>query len=335
MMIERGMASMERLKVGVIGVGVMGVNHVRNYAEESSHFDLVGVYDNAAEHAKAVAEQFHTVAFDNIDALLDAVDAVSVVVPSSLHKEIGLQVAAHGVHALIEKPLALNSADAELLTQAFDSKGLKLQVGHIERFNPVVIELEKLVDPNKTFFVETHRYGPYSGNGRITDASVVEDLMIHDVDLVCHLMAPLGITGLSANGESLYSGNIDFASTMLKFGEHAHAVVSVSRVSQSKERSITIHTEDNCINADLLLKTLTITKNTDMIDDGLNHSTYRQDGVVQRIFVPICEPLRQELLAFYDVVVNDAVCKASGRVGTEAVRLCENIVKHIRAKATA
>ena len=269
---------MEKLKVGVIGVGTMGVNHVRNYADEPGRFDLVGVYDSDTNRAAAVAAQYHTAAFHDIDALLDAVDAVSVVVPSSLHKEIGLMVAEHGVHALIEKPLALNSVDAETLRQAFEEKGLKLQVGHIERFNPVITELEKLVDPSKVFFIETHRYGPFSGNGRITDASVVEDLMIHDIDLVCHIMQPLAVTDMSANGEALCSRNIDFATAMLKFGEHAHAVVSVSRISQSKERTITVHTEDSCISADLLLKTLTVSKNTDMIDDGVNNSTYRQDG---------------------------------------------------------
>ena len=326
---------MARLKVGVIGVGTMGINHVRNYADESGRFNLVGVYDSDAMRAERVAEQFHTVPFRSIDDLLDVVDAVSVVTPSSLHKEMGLRVAEHGVHALIEKPLALNSADAETLMRAFEDKNLKLQVGHIERFNPVVTELEKLVDPSKVFFIETHRYGPFSGNGRITDSSVVEDLMIHDIDLVCHIMCPLAITDISANGEILRSQNVDFATSMLKFGDYAHAVISVSRISQSKERTITVHTEDSCISADLLLKTLTISKNTDMVGDGVNNSTFRQDGVVQRVFVPIQEPLRQELLTFYEVVMSGAECPVSGEVGTEAVRLCERVVERIQSKKLA
>ena len=326
---------MEKLRVGVIGVGIMGVNHVRNYADEPGRFELAGVYDSDKSRAEVVAGQFHTKAFGSLDELLNAVDAVSVVVPSSLHKDIGLQVAQHGVHALIEKPLALNSADAELLAEAFQKRDLKLQVGHIERFNSVVVELKKIIDPNRVIYVETHRYGPFSGNGRITDASVVEDLMIHDVDLISHIMHPLAITDLSASGETLRSRNTDFATAMMKFGSRAHAVVSVSRVSQNKERTITVHTEDSCINADLLLKTLTVTKNTDATVDGSNNSTYRQDGVVQRIFVPIQEPLRQELLAFYEVVMNGAECPVSGEVGTEAVRLCESVVERIRSKKLA
>lgn len=175
---------MDRLKFGVIGVGHMGQNHVRNVADESRYFDLVGIYDNNFEHAKRIAAQFHTEAYGDLDELLENVDAVSVVVPSSLHLEIGLKVAEHGVHALIEKPLALTSGDAAVLMEAFANKNLKLQVGHIERFNPVMTELDKILERNKVFFVEAHRYGPFSGSGRITDASVVEDLMIHDVDLV-------------------------------------------------------------------------------------------------------------------------------------------------------
>lgn len=323
---------MERLKIGVIGVGHMGKNHVRNLSDETRYFELIGVYDSNQKQAEEIAAQFNTKAYKDMDELLDNVDAVSVVVPSSLHRAIGVKVAEHGVHALIEKPLALTSEDAAVLVKAFSDKNLKLQVGHIERFNPVMIELDKILDRNKVFFIEAHRYGPFSGSGRITDASVVEDLMIHDIDLVCHMMGTIDVTDIRANGEKIRSNNIDFATSMLDFGDRAHAIISASRVSQGKERTIDVHTEDSFIQADLLAKSLTVSKNTDLVLDGSGDSSYRQDGMVQKIFVPIKEPLRQELMAFYESVVHDAPVAVTGEDGIKAVKICEDIIGRIKNK---
>lgn len=323
---------MEKLKVGVIGCGHMGRNHVRNYALELGHFQLVGIYDSNMEQAERAADQYSTKVFEDMDLLLDAVDAVSIAVPSSLHTEVGLKVAKHDVHALIEKPLALNSQDAEVLCKAFGDRKLKLQVGHIERFNPVITELEKFLSRDKIFFIETHRYGPFSGNGRITDTSVVEDLLIHDIDLVCHIMNDYDVTDIRANGEKIRSNNIDFVTSMLNFGERAHAIISASRVSQNKERTIGIHTEDSYIYADLLTRTLTVSKETGLILDGSSDSSYRQDGIVQKIFVPIQEPLRRELFSFYSSIVDNAPIVVSGRVGTNAIKICEKVIERINAE---
>lgn len=263
---------------------------------------------------------------------MDSVEAVVVAVPSSLHKEIGLMAAEHGVNTLIEKPLALNSADAQILSDAFQSKNLKLQVGHIERFNPVIIELNKILNNDEVFYIEAHRYSPFSSSGRITDTSVVEDLMIHDIDLVFHLMHPRRVTDIRANGEAIQSNMIDFATCMLDFGEKAHAVVNASRVSQGKERAINIHTKDSVINADLLTRSLMITKNTDLEIDAQNSFTYKQAGLVQRIFIPDAEPLRSELIAFQKAVKENAPISADGDVGVEAVKICEEVSRRINTR---
>lgn len=317
---------MEKLRIGVIGTGHMGRNHVRNLAEEA-RFELVGLYDKSEEQAKKIAQLYGTEAFKDLDALLDGVQAVVVAVPSSLHKEIGLIVAEHGVHALIEKPLATTSEDAKDIVKAFADKGLKLQVGHIERFNPVVQELDKLLNNEQAFFIEAHRYSPFSGSGRITDTSVIEDLMIHDVDLVCHLMEPYQVSKVRGLGERVKSDNFDFASGALNFSGHAHALINASRVSQDKERTLTIHTVDSCICADLLSRTLIISKNTDMVIDGAHEQSYRQNGLVQKVFVPIQEPLRAELIAFHDSVVNDAPISVTGEVGVQAIEICEEVAR--------
>lgn len=324
---------MEQLKIGVIGTGHMGRNHVRNIAQESGRFEFVGIYDQSKEQAEKIAKQYSVKAFDDMDRLLDEVDAVVVAVPSSLHKEVGLKVAEHSVHALIEKPLATTIKDAEEINNAFKAKGLKLAVGHIERFNSVITELKKVMDPEAPVYLEIHRYSPFSGSGRIKDTSVVEDLMIHDVDLACYLLDGRQIDKISGFGEVIKSDNIDFATAALRFEGKTHAIISASRVSQEKERFIIIHTPDSCIRADLLARTLTISKNTDLSIEGQSDNTYTQDGTVQRIFVPIQEPLNKELVAFYNAVMNDEPIVADGEVGIRAIRICEEVIKEIKAEA--
>lgn len=314
------------LKVGVIGTGHMGTNHVRVLSSEKK-YDLVGVYDVDPEQAKNVAELYDTEAYESIEELLKAVEAVVIVVPSSLHKEIGLLAAEHGVHALIEKPLATNSEDAKILTEAFKSKGLKLQVGHIERFNAVVREMKKLLEGKDIFYIEAHRYSPFSGSGRISDVSVIEDLMIHDIDIVCDLMEPYEVIDIRGNGEKVRSQGIDFATCMLDFSSNAHAVINASRVSQNKERNIEVHTNDSIISADLLNKTLTITQNTEIIVEKNESETYKQDGIVQKIFVPIVEPLRAELQSFYDAIANDNKVLVDGNMALRAITICEKVAE--------
>ena len=322
---------MNKLRVGVIGTGNMGINHVRNYSEEIGYFDFIGVYDNDKERSKKVAEKYRVNSFENMEELLDAVDAVSVVVPSYLHKDIGIQVANHRVHALIEKPLALNSIDAMEINEAFQENNVILQVGHIERFNPVIVELEKLINREKIFFMEIHRYSPFSGSGRITDTSVVEDLMIHDVDIACHLLKSCEIEDIRASGEIISSDKTDFASALLTFSNNVHVIINSSRVSQEKERSITINSKNKNIYADLLARSLSITEGADLKSDIDENSTYRINGVVQKVFVPIKEPLKQELLAFYyNVMSRGKNNLVSGLDGIHAVEICEKIAGRIK-----
>lgn len=320
---------MHPLKIGVIGTGHMGQNHVRNLAAEKK-FDLVGVYDINISQAKTVAEKFGTAVFDDIDRLLDSIEAVVIAVPSSLHKEVALKAAAHGVHALVEKPLATNLADAETIADSFSKRKLKLSVGHIERFNPVFMELQKLIQGKKVFYIEACRYSPFSGSGRITDTSVVEDLMIHDIDLVCSLMNGRPVTSIHGRGETVLSGQTDFATCLLDWGGQAHAIINASRISQNKERVIKVHTSDCYFEADLLAKTLSIAQSTNITIDITKDTFYKQDSVIQKVYIPVEEPLKAELLSFYDAVVSDKPMVVTGEMGIEAIKICQVIAE--RAK---
>lgn len=324
---------MNRLRVGVIGCGHMGSNHVRILSEELC-FEFVGIYDKSERQAEKISEQFHVKAFKTPEELLEETEAVVIAVPSFLHREMAFLAAEHHVHALVEKPIALNVSDAELIVKRFREEKLKLAVGHVERFNPVIIELEKILNFAQVFFMEAHRYSPFSGSGRITDTSVVEDLMVHDIDLVCGLMNPYQVTDIRGNGEKIRSNRIDFATCMLNFGENAHVVINASRVSQNKERSLTVHTQDSCIYADLLTRTLSISRNTNIVVDGMNANSYMQDSVVQKIFVPSREPLREELLSLYDSIVQDKPVKVDGESGLEAIKICEEVVRRIGSRKT-
>lgn len=317
---------MKALKVGVIGTGNMGRNHVRNLAAEK-RFELAGFYDVNKEQASETLQRYGTKAFDSIEALLDEVEAVVIAVPSSLHKKVALLAAEKGVHALVEKPLATTVEDAEIIRQAFEEKKLKLAVGHIERFNPVFRELKKLAENENIFYIEACRYSPFSSSGRITDTSVVEDLMIHDVDLVCALMEGRKVTSLHGRGESVNSKRTDFATCIMDFGGKAHAVVNASRVSQNKVRTITVHTAQGCICADLLAKTLEVYKSTNMAPDLTRDNSCRQEGVVQKFYVPIEEPLRAELISFYESVVNDSPIVVDGEAGINAIKICEQVAR--------
>ena len=182
---------MQQLRIGVIGVGNMGRNHVRILSEEERCFHLAGVYDADGARAQKIAEQFGTTASQEMEPLLQAVEAVVIAVPSSLHRAVWLLAAAHGVHALIEKPLAMSAGDAQALCRAFAASGKILTAGHVERFNPVYTELSKLLMHEQIIAIEARRYSPF--DGRIKDANVAANLLriIEDEELHVQILACL------------------------------------------------------------------------------------------------------------------------------------------------
>ncbi|MCL2670457.1 MAG: Gfo/Idh/MocA family oxidoreductase [Clostridiales bacterium] len=311
----------EKIRIGVIGTGNMGRNHVR-VLSEASDFDLVSVFDVQAERAHALAMQYHVSASASAEALMDAVDAVVIAAPSFLHKELGLLAAERGIHALIEKPLALNCEDAEILCRAFANAKKKLMIGHVERFNPVLTELVKLLNGEEVIAVEAVRYSPF--DGRITDTDVVYDLMIHDIDIVCNALCDQEIVGISGFGVAVKSGMTDFANCLLRFENGVLAKLSASRVTESKVRMIQVHTLRSYIIADLLNRTLTVLKQTNMIVENSN-SSYRQESISQRIFVPMVEPLKMELLSLHHCIANDTEPAINGAHAVKALRVAADL----------
>jgi len=316
---------MEKLRIAVIGTGSMGRNHVRILSEERNSFQFIGFYDPDGNRAEEISQQFSVPSFPNMAALLDQVDAVTIAAPSSLHRQIALEVASRGIHALVEKPLALTLADAEEISAAFASAGRILAVGHVERYNPVVTELCKLVHREDLLALEVRRYGPH--NARITDADVVQDLMIHDIDLVCNVLMGGEAVNLSSVGETVYSGKLDYVQSLMKFAGGAIASLGASRITESKVREIVVHTKQSYIHADLLARSLTVLRNTNLVIDEGKESAYRQDSVTQKIFVPLAEPLRLELLDFRDCVLYGKQPMANGAAACRAVGIAEKVIE--------
>lgn len=316
---------MSQIKIGVIGTGNMGRNHVRICREESGHFQLVGVYDVDPVRCEAVARSYETTAFHSAEVLLENVDAVVVAVPSSLHREVGLMAAAYGRHTLIEKPLSLTSKEAEELTQAFAKVNRRLAVGHVERFNPVVTELKKALKHEKIIALEARRYSSF--DGRITDASVVDDLMIHDVDLMNDLLESASVQSVLACGRVVKSGRLDHVNAIIRYDGGLQANVAASRVAQNKIREVYVHTDSEFFEADLLNRSLLVYRNTNMIIEEGTESAYKQDSVIQRIFVPIVEPLRAELLAFGEAITGKRPVCVDGAAAGRAIQICEQITR--------
>ena len=315
---------MEKLRIGVIGAGSMGRNHVRILSGEKKNCEFVGFFDADENRAGEVARQFSVRAFPSAQALMDEVDAVTIAAPSSKHKEVALEAARRGLHALVEKPLALTVDDAKAIDRAFAAAGRVLMVGHVERYNPVVTELCKLVQHEKIVALEVRRYSPY--NGRINDADVIQDLMIHDIDLVCNVLLPQKLANIYTVGESTVSGKLDFAQSLMQFEDGTAASLGASRLTQSKVREIAVHTDRSYILADLLNRSLSVIRNTNLVIDEGTESAYRQDSVTQRIFVPMVEPLHMELMDFLGCAMQGREPAANGQAASRAIEIAETII---------
>lgn len=246
----------EPVRVGVIGVGIMGERHARLYAQ-LPQATLVGVFDTDQVRARSVAARWGTDAFAAVEQLLDAVDAVSIASATPTHAALATLALERGVHLLVEKPLADSLANARLLAaRAAHRPDLAIQVGHIERFNPVVLELHRLLKGRRIIAMMMQRLSLF--DGRCLDTDVIHDLMIHDLDLA-RAFCGNTLTLSGASGGSVLSPRIDTATAHLVAADGAQLTLHASRVENRKVRAIGILTEDEYLNADLLNKTITVT----------------------------------------------------------------------------
>ena len=318
---------MDKIKLGIIGVGNMGKNHVRLAREHEAYIDFAGVFDPDKERVKKM--ELEDIAYDSEQELMEAVDAVIVAAPSSMHKKLGLMAAENGCHLLVEKPLALSYEDGKDLVEAFERTGKVLMVGHVERFNPVVTELEKVIKNEKIVAIETDRCSPM--DRRISDTDVIYDLMIHDVDILINSIVPNAeIDHLHAVGTTSYSEHFkDYVQAVFRFDNGAVGSVVSSRATEGKIRSIRVHCDKACIEADLLHKSMEISRKTRYSLDVGYDPTYKQENIKEEIFVPNVESLKTEQLHFFECIRDNKMSKTSGVSALRSLKVLDAIKSEV------
>jgi predicted dehydrogenase len=308
-----------RTRVGVVGVGYLGKLHARIYARMSD-VDLVGVVDVDANAAKEVAGQHGCAAYTDPAELLGKIDAVSIVVPTSLHLKVAQPFLEHGVHMLMEKPLAPSLAEAQQLVELAERSTGIFQVGHLERFNAGVMALaERAPDPR---FIEVHRLGPFVA--RATDVDVVTDLMIHDIDIVLELVkSPLKT--VAATGIPVITRHIDIANARLEFENGTVANVTASRVSNKKFRRLRLFGEAQYYGLDYIEQKMEV-----------SYAEKAADGEWPKIVNEVVDiqprqPLDTELEHFVRSVRTGEPPLVNGHVALEALRVALLVKEKINA----
>jgi predicted dehydrogenase len=307
-------AMIQAFRVGVAGVGAIGRNHARVLSEIAKGSDgrvvLGAIFDVDQARAEELAAQFGTVAVSDLASFALHVDAATVAVPTVFHKQVGGFLLEAGKHVLIEKPISDSMDEAEWLVQTAEARGLILQVGHIERFNPVMRQLEERMTSPR--FIETHRLSPFPN--RSIDIGVVLDLMIHDIEIVLHLVkSPL--VHIDAVGIPVLTRREDIANARLKFANGCIANLTTSRVSPEKMRKIRVFQSDSYLSLDYQEQSGWI---------------YRKDGMTivrEEVAVEKDEPLKCELAAFVECARQGKRPVVSGQEGTEALRIALEITR--------
>ncbi|HRW09665.1 MAG TPA: Gfo/Idh/MocA family oxidoreductase [Caldilineaceae bacterium] len=320
-------STQKSVRIGVIGVGRMGRNHCR-VLSTIRHVTLVGVTDLNESNGRQVAALHECTFYPTVEELLRQVDAVVIASPTPSHHALAMQCMAQGIHILIEKPIAATVAEAEALVAAARQQQVVVQVGHIERFNPAYTELKHVLENIQVAAINFRRLSPYVGSN--TDVDVVLDLMIHDLDLVWDLMQQPP-TAIHAVGLTAFSGDIDHALAQFTFAQGPIVTVMVSRLTEHKVRSIDVTGLEAYVEGDLLNKRILLHRS--MTGEYLHHQNsvkYRQESLIERLHVPMAEPLFLELQHFVASIRTGCPPLVSAQDGLQALRLASEIGAAIR-----
>jgi predicted dehydrogenase len=304
-----------KLRIGIAGLGHIGKNHARILAELPD-CDLAAVFDTNAETAREIAAKYGTRAASTLEEFSGAVEAATIATPTPTHFSIAEQLLKAGKHLLVEKPITESTGDARKLVQMSREAGRILQVGHVERFNPVMSKLEELL--TKPRFIESHRLSPYPN--RSIEIGVVLDLMIHDLEIILHLVKS-PVTSIDAVGVPVLSRGEDIANVRLHFENGCVANVTASRISPEKMRKIRVFQREGYVSLDYQNQT---------------GEVYRLSGgriVREEVEIEREEPLKLELAAFVECARKGKQPKVSGFEGAAALELAVEITRSIEAHA--
>jgi len=324
------------LKVGIVGVGQFGQNHAR-ILNESDKCNFVGLFDKDKKRAEEIASRLKTKSFASFESLLDEIDVLFNVVTTISHFELAKKALRRGIHVFIEKPITETFEQAIELIKLADEKKLKIQVGHIERFNPVILEIEDKV--KKPIFMECHRIAPFTPRG--TDIPVVLELMIHDIDLILSFMESK-VKQISASGAGVMTKSIDIANARIEFEDGAVANITASRISMKRSRQLRIFQKDAYFSIDFQdkkVKQIKKSKNLYKVLPKLMMGKYESidtEDVVDIVEVNASDhgkdALTIELESFIHAIEAGLNPVVDGQAGTRALKVALEIVNKIEKK---
>ena len=311
---------MKKIKCAVVGAGYLGKFHVQKYAT-IPECELIAVVDTEEAVAQSVAANTGAKAYTNYKDILSLVDAVSIVVPTTLHHNVAKDFLEAGCHVLVEKPITATLAEADELINLAKAKNLVLQVGHLERFNPAVLGLDK---EEKPLFIESHRLSPF--NPRANDVSVVLDLMIHDIDIILALVDS-ELERLDASGTAVLTQGTDIANARLMFTNGCVANVTASRISLKSERKMRLFRPSSYVSVDFQNRVLTKHKTgTKEMFPGI------PEIVTEESVFESGDALLEEIKHFVDCIKNDKKPLVSGEAGRRALETAIQITQLLGEK---
>lgn len=320
------------MKTAVVGVGHLGKLHAKMYKRIPGS-ELVGIYDVNSEQTQLVADELGVPAFSSLRHVFDNAEAVSIVTPTTYHFSSAKLCLQHGLHVFIEKPITTTIEEAKQITKLAEHHKRKLQVGHIERFNPAILALEKYnIQP---LFIESHRLAQFKLRG--ADVAVVLDLMIHDIDIILHLVKS-PVVRIDANGIGIISDNIDIANARIQFENGCVANVTASRISQRPMRKMRIFQKDAYLSVDFSEGSCDVFRLTDqnepteklaMMLGQIDAGTHQRNIIYEQPEVKEINALEHELTLFLDAIKNDTETAVTGYDGLQALEVAQQIIKTI------
>lgn len=321
------------LKIGVLGAGHLGKIHIK-CIKDISEYELLGFYDPIPENAAAVAEEHGIKNFATIDALLAEVDLVDIVTPTLSHYDCAAQALNAGKHVFIEKPVTNTTEEAEKLIALSTEKGLKIQVGHVERFNPAFTAARPYL--KQPMFIETHRLAQFNPRG--LDVPVVLDLMIHDIDVILHAVGS-PVKNISASGVAVISETPDIANVRLEFENGCVANLTTSRIAVKNMRKSRFFQKDAYVAVDFLEKKSEIVRLQEASEQenpfslvlDLGENKGKKEIIFENPKIHPVNAIREELFTFHEAIVNDTEPIVTIQDGYKALKVAHDILNIIEA----
>jgi predicted dehydrogenase len=321
------------LKIGVLGAGHLGKIHIKLLLELTDRFEVVGFYDPSDANALEVQEKFGISRFQSVQELLDNVDSVDIVTPTITHAELASAALRNSKHVFIEKPVTQTVEEARSLMALAREANVKVQVGHVERFNPAFqAAVPYLTNP---MFIETHRLAQFNPRG--TDVPVVLDLMIHDLDIILSVVKS-GVKRVSASGVAVVSETPDITNARIEFDNGCVANLTASRISMKNMRKSRFFQKDAYISVDFLTKELEVVRMENVVGEPNPLDIVFDMGEgkpVKKIFfdkpdIQEMNAIKEELTAFHEAIVTDTTPKVSLEDGYKALDIAQQIVQKLK-----